>query len=57
MGKAAFEAGKKCVPALDSELMAALVPGPIGTNLDNLTAWSKGWHAANLAAPVPGLDN
>jgi hypothetical protein len=47
LGKAAFEAGKKSVPALDVELMK-MVKGPIGSSIPLLKAWSKGWHEANL---------
>lgn len=52
LGKAAFAAGRTCVPIHDAALM-----GHIKTGVDRAAAchaWGKAWTAANLAAPVPG---
>lgn len=46
MGAAAFANGIKPAPSLDPKLMASL--GSEG-NIEILTAWSKGWHQANIA--------
>jgi hypothetical protein len=40
------------VPGLDSQMMAMIKPGPMGSSICVLDAWLKGWTAANLAAPV-----
>lgn len=50
-GKAAFANGAKCVPYYDRTFMATLTP-TVGTNIEVLTGWQRGWTAANLAAEV-----
>lgn len=52
LGRAAFERGAMCVPALDQAL-GELLKGSGNDCLPLITAWSKAWHAANLAAPMP----
>lgn len=52
LGKKAFAAGIKA-PVQDPAFNAMLKPGPVGTNTHIMEAWTKGWHQANLAAPVP----
>lgn len=60
MGAAAFKAGKMATPMHDPKLMAAvkkLTKGkPVGYGIDILAAWSRGWHTANLKAPVESLE-
>lgn len=51
-GKKAFENGKIAAPALDQEFVAKFCNGPVGSSLPALNEWTRGWHAANLAAPV-----
>ncbi len=56
IGAAAFAAGKKRVPALDSELRALLAREryEIGDKRCNARwdGWIRGWDEANLAAPI-----
>lgn len=54
LGKQAFNNGKKCVPAHDNELINVLKGYKMGESINELKAWSKGWHEANLAAPING---
>jgi hypothetical protein len=53
LGRIAFEEGRMSVPALDPALCEMLKGCPC--ILAVLEAWSRAWHAANLAAPVPGF--
>ncbi len=55
-GRAAFHRGQRCVPALDADVMRALAGVPVGDprTVPALDAWSAGWTAANLDAPVDG---
>lgn len=58
LGRKAFEDGRKAVPAWDPALCAMLSPRPSGTvgadaAVRILDAWSRAWHSANAAAPVP----
>lgn len=57
LGKAAFEAGKMCVPAHDPAVMGLLKGKQVGdpATVAILDAWLRAWHEANLAAPVEGL--
>jgi len=56
LGRAAFDRGVKAVPALDPELMKLVPERPDAEGRVALyAAWSKAWHAANLAAPVEGM--
>jgi len=54
MGKKAFKQGKKAVPIHDPALSKELknISKAGGTVKPALTAWLKGWHQANAAAPV-----
>lgn len=51
LGTAAFAAGKKRVPASDSALRI-LIGAHDGHAMEIMTAWTRAWDAANLAAPV-----
>lgn len=64
LGQRAFLNGIGAAPALDRDLQPLLAqwgtdslasPKPAHTKvlLSILTAWSRAWHAANLAAPLP----
>lgn len=54
LGKKAFENGLMATPIRDPELRKLTVcPDPgMDNTIKILDAWSKAWHAANLAAPV-----
>lgn len=58
LGEAAFEAGKKPVPAMDRGLGRLLEKHrgemQFGESLPLLEAWSDAWTRANLRAPVNG---
>lgn len=57
LGRQAFHAGKKAIPAHDANLQPLLEghrPGS-GGSLPFLRAWNEGWHQANLAEPVKAL--
>ena len=56
LGRLAFERGAKSIPALDPELLKLLEGNKLGEGLPILEAWTNGWHKANLAVPVPGLE-
>lgn len=49
LGKAAFEAGKPCVPALDAAFVTSLTGNTLGA-LPLLKAWHRGWAVANVEA-------
>ncbi|MFZ2809449.1 MAG: PLxRFG domain-containing protein [Desulfosalsimonadaceae bacterium] len=50
-GRDAFKRGLKAVPILDKEFW-----GEDGSKKNaDLEEWSKGWHEANMAAPVEGV--
>jgi hypothetical protein len=56
LGTIAFNAGKKCVPAWDKDLMQMLSGRMIGqapageaSSVAILKAWSDAWHNANLS--------
>jgi len=53
LGKKAFEEGRSAVPAHDPELQKMYGHGD---TIAILEAWVRGWHRANAAAPVSGLD-
>jgi hypothetical protein len=53
MGREAFKAGKKCIPALDKEIMAFAFANGNRYRLI-LESWTNGWTEENLDAPVPG---
>lgn len=55
LGKEAFDKGLKAVPALDKNLAPLLKGLQVCEGLPILKAWNKGFHAANAAAPVPGI--
>ncbi len=62
LGTAAFNESRKCVPAHDSTLLEMFVGRDVGitpageaSTVAILKAWSKAWHDANLAAPVPAI--
>lgn len=58
-GRAAFERGAMAVPRCDPALMQILrenADGP-GISIPLLDAWSRAWHAANIEAPVPEVQN
>ena len=55
LGQAAFTNGIKSAPFRDKEMMNLLAGlklkiGEGGADL--MAAWSKGWHKANLQAPI-----
>jgi hypothetical protein len=62
LGTEAYNAGKKCIPAHDKELMAlvqspemdAFGPDRMGRDIPVLKAWISAWTKANLDAPMPG---
>lgn len=55
LGRAAFGAGKPCVPMLDADLKPLLAMSTaIGASIPILDAWNNAWTQANLAAPIPG---
>ena len=43
LGQKAFIAGKKCVPAFDSQLMEGFRGLQIGEGTQFLAAWNDGW--------------
>jgi len=47
LGTVAFRAGKPCAPALDQNLVEMLDP-EVGSNVEILKAWIRGWTFANL---------
>ena len=50
LGRAAHEAGKSRIPALDALMMQELVGMPVGTGAaEMLTAWTDGWDTAHEA--------
>lgn len=57
MGREAFEKGLPAQPVKDTALME--VVGKLNPSQKNgnamLHAWLRGWHRANVAAPVPGV--
>ncbi len=55
LGRREFKQGKVAVPALSPRVRTALRHCD-GTKavIKYLTAWSRGWHRANAAAPVSG---
>jgi hypothetical protein len=53
LGRAAFEADKKRIPAQDPAVLPLLAGLQVGEGLPILNAWLRGWDRANLAAPVP----
>jgi hypothetical protein len=58
-GRAAFERGAMAVPRCDPALMQLLrenADDP-GISIPLLDAWSRAWHAANIEAPVPEVQN
>ena len=50
-GKEAFEHGLKASPASDKEFMDSL-KAEVGGNIKAFQEWHRGWHEANLKAPV-----
>ena len=51
LGTLAFNAGMKCIPALDKDLAPLFDGMKIGEGaLPIMKAWLASWHAANLAA-------
>lgn len=52
LGRAAFLRGAPAASCSDAEFCAMLEGLKVGEGLALLKAWSKGWTAANLAAPV-----
>lgn len=57
LGRQAFKAGKKCIPAADQAL-TDLIAKNTGRSVLLLKAWCNGWIDENLTAPVPGwTDN
>lgn len=54
MGQDAFKAGKPAAPAANAELMALVEDAAVGEGnaIQLFKDYSKGWHDANLAAPV-----
>lgn len=57
MGQRAFKDGKPNAPALNKTLMQSFKGKTSDQMMQMMTDYAAGWHAANLAAPVPeGLD-
>lgn len=57
VGRQAFENGEHSAPALNATVMAHMAGMPVGTGaIEIMRAFTRGWDAANLAAPVPDLD-
>jgi hypothetical protein len=57
MGQRAFKDGKPNAPALNKTLMQSFHGKTSDEMMQMMTDYAAGWHAANLAAPVPeGLD-
>ena len=52
MGRSAFQKGKKSAPAQDEEVMDWLEGKKAEKIYDLLGEWTKGWHDANIEAPV-----
>ena len=52
LGKEAFERGAKAFPILDKEFW----PTGETKKIKDIEEWTRGWHAANAAAPVPEVD-
>jgi hypothetical protein len=52
MGRAAFAAGKKAIPAHDASFLPLLSGNQVGEGLPLLDAWIRGWHTANAQRPV-----
>lgn len=53
MGRKAFISGKSSAPAQSKEFMDSIKNDKSHLS-EKMTAFSKGWHTANLDAPVPG---
>ena len=53
MGKEAFAKGLKSVPIHDKDFVQSQGGNAYKMDMDAIKEWSKGWHEANLAAPVP----
>ncbi|GMO52023.1 MAG: hypothetical protein Pg6C_17240 [Treponemataceae bacterium] len=53
LGRQAFKAGLRCVPAADQTLLD-LIRQNKGRSVLLAKAWQKGWIDENFAAPVPG---
>lgn len=52
LGREAFGHGVNILGA-DKEFMKLMnLKGPVGSNMDILKAWNRGWTKANLVAPV-----
>lgn len=57
LGEQAFHNGDHAAPALNPTVMAALEGLPVGGGGARImAAFGRGWMAANLAAPVPGVN-
>lgn len=52
MGKAAFIAGKRCIPNMDMANISTLADGTFETINQVMDCWISGWHRANVAQPV-----
>jgi hypothetical protein len=53
LGKDAFKNGKKCIPALDSELLNKVITGlKVGEGIPYYKAWQHGWMEENLKASI-----
>lgn len=53
IGAEAFANGEMGAPALNAEVQAALAGVPVGGGgYEIMAAFSRGWNAANMAAPV-----
>lgn len=51
MGRLAFDEGKKCVPALDKNIMSVISDSRRTLDTcESLRAWIAGWTKANLEA-------
>lgn len=56
-GAAAFAEGLQSAPAVDPGFVPLLTEAcKLGVTLEALEAFTRAWHAANLAQPVPGVS-
>lgn len=59
LGRQAFHNGEHAAPALNATVMAHLAGRPVGDphTMVIMRGFTRGWDAANMAAPVPGIDD
>ena len=58
LGRDAFKAGKKCIPAHDPAMMNMLEGMKVGQEAVNLLkAWRRGWDLENMTSDLENLAN